>query len=175
MSALLSLIAAVSTDGCISRGTGVPWDLPADKQHFRAYTQDKWLLLGRRTFEEMRGWFQPGHRPLVLTRDASLEVPGGQVVASVGEAVHLAGEAGEVEIVCLGGAQMYAAALSHAGRLVITHVKQVLGGGLPFPTISPRDWEVVTRHPHPADEAHEQAFEIVTYQRVLRREYDLAA
>lgn len=175
MSAHLTLIAAVSADGFISRGKGLPWDLPIDKAHFRAATRDKWLLLGRRTFEEMLGWFQPGHHPLVLTRDDSLIVPGGQAVSSVSEAVQLASVAGEPELVCCGGSEVYAAAMPHAQRLVITHVLEILGGGLPFPVISPRDWEPVTRHTHVMDEQHAFDFEIVTYQRVMRREYDLAA
>lgn len=175
MSAYLTLIAAVSADGYISRGKGVPWDLPVDKAHFRAATREKWLLLGRRTFEEMLGWFQPGHHPLVLTREASLPVPGGQTVSSVAEAVRLASDAGEPELVCCGGAEVYAAAMPHAQRLVITHVHQILGGGLPFPIISPRDWEPMIRHSHQADAQHGFDFEIVTYQRVLRRDFDLAA
>lgn len=175
MSARLTLIAAVSADGFISSGSGVPWDLPADKAHFREHTADKWLLVGRRTFEEMRGWFQPGHHPLVLTRDATLEVPGGQPVSSVTQAVHLASDAGETELVCCGGSEVYAAAMPHAHRLIITHVHEILGGGLPFPVISPREWEPVVRRTHPADEEHAQAFEIVTYHHVIRRGFDLAA
>lgn len=175
MSARLTLIAAVSADGLISRGQGVPWDLPADKAHFREQTQDKWLLLGRRTFEEMRGWLKPGHWPLVLTRQAGLRVPGGRPVRSVTEAVHLATEAHEPEFMCCGGAEVYAAAMPHAQRLIITHVHQILGGGLPFPVISPREWEPVMRRVHPADEEHAQSFEIVTYHHVIRRGFDLAA
>jgi dihydrofolate reductase len=175
MSAHLTLIAAVSADGFISRGKGVPWELPLDKAHFRAATRDKWLLLGRRTFEEMRGWFQPGHHPLVLTRDDRLSVPGGQTVNSVTEAVRLASDAGESELVCCGGAEIYAAAIPHAQRLVITHVHEILGGGLPFPVISPREWEAVTRHAHAVDAQHAFDFEMVTYHRVMRRDFDLAA
>ena len=32
----VTLLAAVSADGFISTGKGVPWHLPADKAHFRA-------------------------------------------------------------------------------------------------------------------------------------------
>jgi dihydrofolate reductase len=96
-------------------------------------------------------------------------------VSSVAEAVRLASAAGEPELVCCGGAEVFAAAMPHAQRLVITHVLEILGGGLPFPVISPRDWEPVTRHTHGMDEQHDFDFEIVTYQRVMSREYDLAA
>jgi dihydrofolate reductase len=175
MSPRLSLIAAVSADGFISHGKGVPWDLPADRAQFREKTRGRWLLLGRRTYDEMTGWFRPGHVPLVLSHDASLDVPGGRVVPSVHEALRMAGQAGEHELMCCGGAQLYALAMPQAHSLVITHVRQRLGGGLPFPVISPREWEPVLRQAHDTDPEHAFAFEVVTYQRVIQRGLDLAA
>ncbi|MCX6857820.1 MAG: dihydrofolate reductase [Verrucomicrobia bacterium] len=171
MSATLTLIAAVSVDGYISRGTGVPWDLPADRAHFRSYTRDKWLLLGRRTYEEMLGWFQPGHHPLVLTHDPKLLVPNGKAVASVPEALRLADR--QRELICCGGAEIYQAAIVHAHRLIITEVHEFLAGGLPFPKISKHDWEPVSRRSQAMDDDHAVSFEIVTYQRIQR--LDLAA
>lgn len=171
MSATLTLIAAISADGFISKGQGVPWDLPADRAHFRGCTQNKWLLLGRRTYEEMLGWFEDGHHALVLTRNPKFEVLHGGAVSSVPEALRLA--QGQRELVCCGGAEVYAAALPHAHRLVITQVHQILGGGLAFPVISPREWEPVSRRSHGVDDDHAFSFEIVTYQRIQR--LDLAA
>jgi dihydrofolate reductase len=175
MSLRLTLIAAVSVDGFISHGKGVPWDLPADRSQFREKTRGRWLLLGRRTYDEMTGWFRPDHVPLVLSRDASLSVPGGRVVQSVHEALRMVGQAGEHELMCCGGAEVYALAMPQAHSLVITHVRQRLGGGLPFPAISSRDWEPVLCQPHDVDHKHACAFEVVTYQRVMHRGLDLAA
>lgn len=175
MSARLTLIAAVSADGRISRGTGVPWDLPADRQHFRDHTRGRWLLIGRRTYGEMQGWFQPGHHPLVLTRDASFQARPGQAVPTVARALELASLAGQAELVCCGGAQAYAAAMPLAHSLVITHVRHFLGSGPAFPTIPPQDWMAVERRTHEADQDHAFPFEIVRYQRVMRHPLDLAA
>lgn len=171
MSVTLTLIAAVSADGYISRGSGVPWDLPADRAHFRQYTRDKWLLLGRRTYEEMLGWFQPGHHPLVLTHDPKLLVPNGHAVASVSEALRLADC--QRELVCCGGAELYQAAMSLAHRLIITEVHEILGHGLAFPKIFKSDWEPIFRRTQAMDNEHAVSFEIVTYQRIRRM--DLAA
>lgn len=174
MSATLTLIAAVSDDGYISRGSGVPWDLPADKAHFRAYTDNKWLLIGRRTYEEMVGWFKPGHHPLVLTRKRSetgAEPHASARVHSVTQAVLMARK--QPELVCCGGAEVYAAALPHAQKLVITHVHDRLGSGLPFPEISAHDWEPVSQISHPHDATHLVSFDIITYRRI--HQLDLAA
>lgn len=138
---LVTLIAAVSQDGFISRGRGVPWDSPADRAHFRAFTKDKWLLLGRTTFEEMRGWFA-GHMPLVLSRDPGFRPdPPGRRIESVEEGIDLAAAAGAEELVVCGGGGAYAAAMPFARRLVITRVAERLERGVPFPAIDPDIWE----------------------------------
>ena len=161
MKPLLTFIAAVSEDGFISRGQGVPWKLPADVAHFRAYTAGKWLLLGRRTYEEMLGWFHD-HTPLVLSRDESFVPSVGRRVGSVEEALLLT--AADELVVC-GGAQAYALALPQADRLVLTLVQTQLGEGVPFPTITWSQWTEVSRKPYPADAQHAHALQIVTWER----------
>lgn len=173
MSTTLTLIAAVSADGFISRGEGVPWDLPADKQQFRDYTRGKWLLLGRKTYEEMLGWFSAGHYPLVMSRDAAFIPFVGQRVAHVTEALSLAEQAHQTELVVLGGSGAFDAAMPLADRLILTHVDEVLGSGAAFPEVVATDWEPVSRFAHEVDGHHAWRFEIVTYQRV--RHYHDAA
>lgn len=169
--AQLVLIAAVSADGSISTGRGVPWDLPADRAHFRARTLGRWLLLGHRTYLEMLGWFQPGHQALVLQRPGSPPLPPpGKAVENVEQALRQAAEAHQPELVVCGGAAAYTAAMPQAHRLIITHVQAFLGGGVRFPAISHRDWEPVSRQAHQADADHAHPFEIVTYHRVRRME-----
>ncbi|TDU81489.1 dihydrofolate reductase [Prosthecobacter fusiformis] len=165
MTPCLSLIAVISADGFISAGEGVPWSLPKDRDHFRAYTQGKWLLLGRKTYEEMLGWFSD-HHPLVLSRDAKFLPFLGERVTGIQEALQRAGEAHQPELVVCGGAGGYEAAMPLAERLIITHVDHLLGGGVPFPHFSQQDWEPISRVAHVRDDFHEHGFAIVTYQRV---------
>ena len=67
----LSLIAAMDENKLIgSAEGGLPWQgIEQDRDHFRSYVEGKALLLGRKTFEEMKGWFDTAHRPYILTRD----------------------------------------------------------------------------------------------------------
>ena len=53
----VTAIAAMTRDRVIGTGQGIPWNLPEDHAHFRAYTAGKTLLIGRTTFQEMLGWF----------------------------------------------------------------------------------------------------------------------
>ena len=160
----LTLIAAVSEDGYISRGQGVPWDLPRDRVHFRAATAGKWLLLGRRTYQEMLGWFRD-HTPLVLTRDPTFVPPIGQAVRDVPQALELAAAAGVDEIYVCGGSAAYALAMPHADRLLVTHVSTRLGSGVPFPTIETPPWKLVSSTRHPADAENIHAMRIADYRR----------
>lgn len=157
------LIAAVSTDGFISTGTGVPWDLPADRTHFRRLTAGKWLLLGRRTFEEMRGWFRD-HHPLVLTRRPLPEPWQDAGVTSAAEAVARAAAAGAPELWVCGGSSAYAEAMPLADEIVLTRVADTLGAGAPFPAIDPSLWQE-TRRAQPPKTAAGPAFEWVWLRR----------
>lgn len=161
----LTLIAAVSEDGFISRGQGVPWDLPRDRLHFRAATAGKWLLIGRRTYEEMLGWFRD-HTPLVLTRDPAFIPPIGKVAPSVLQALDLAAAAGVDEIYVCGGSAAYHLALPHADHLLVTHVSTRLGTGVPFPKIETPPWRLVTCIEHPADAENALSMRFATYERI---------
>ncbi len=159
----VTLVAIVSADGYISTGEGVPWNLPRDKRHFRAATQGQWLLIGRRTYAEMIGWFTD-HRPLVLTRDSGYEAPVGQVVSTVEEALSVVQRGGGTQLVVVGGGPTFEAAMPVANRLLMTYVPAFLGGGVPFPSIAPDEWEEVSREEHPADAENSLPMAFVTYE-----------
>lgn len=161
----MTLVAAVSADGFISKGQGVPWNLPRDKAHFRRTTQGQWLLLGRRTYEEMIGWFEDRH-PLVLTRNRAFSPPVGEKVATVEEALRVAGAGGARELFNLGGGDAFAAAMPCADRLILTHVDENLGGGVPFPTVNPEEWRIRSQQTFPADAENALGMRFVTYERI---------
>ena len=161
----VTMIAAMDEERALSRGGRVPWDLPADVAMFRGYCEGKALLAGRTTWEQMRGWFRAGQLPLVLTRGSGLEVLGGRVVGTVGEAVREARERGYGELVVIGGGETYGAALGVAGRLILTEVHGRVGGDVFFPALDPCEWEVKDEVHHAADEAHEFAFTIRRFER----------
>ncbi len=161
----MTLVAVISADGFISRGTGVPWDLPRDKEHFRRTTQGQWLLLGRRTYEEMIGWFE-GRHPLVLTRNPAFIPPVGERVATVEEALRVAEAGGATELFNLGGGDAFAAAMPCADRLILTHVDAILGNGVPFPAVSPEEWQLTSQQTFPADATNAFGMRFATYERI---------
>ena len=164
----LTLIAAMDENRLLANEHGIPWHLPRDVAQFREYTKDKWLLLGRRTFEEMRGWFREGHAPLVLTRQRDYVPDIGRTVATIEEALTLAAQAGQTELICCGGAQVYATALLHADRLVLTLVQDSFPPGtspLYFPEWSSDEWNMISDILYPADAANTTAMRLTVLSR----------
>lgn len=55
----------------IGKNNWLPWDLPQEMADFRAFTQGKTILMGRKTYEGL-GRILPKRRNIMLTRDPSL-------------------------------------------------------------------------------------------------------
>jgi dihydrofolate reductase len=163
---LVTLIAAVSDDGIIAQAGRIPWALPRDVAHFRRYCAGKWLLLGRRTYQEMTGWFTD-HHPLVLSRREDFVPAVGQRVASVAAALEVAQKQGAEELVVVGGGEIFTLALPCAQQLILTHVHTKVGYGTRFPRWSEQDWRCVQRTSFPADPQHAFAITIAIYQRII--------
>jgi dihydrofolate reductase len=158
----LTLVAALDRAGAIGRGGGLPWHLPDDLKRFRQLTLGRPLLMGRRTAESL-GRALPGRRNLVLSRSARVPFEGMLAVASLAQAIELAGED---ELMVIGGGEVYALALPAARRMWLTHVDtEVAGADTFFPRFDPADWIVASRSPHPPDDSHAFGFETVEYRR----------
>ena len=148
---------------------GIPWKLPHDVAHFRSFTRRQWLLLGRRTFAEMRGWIDAGHTPLVLSATCGWDPDIGRVVASVPQALAMTELAGEAELVCCGGAQTYAAALPYADRMVLTFVGRTYpadSGAVHFPKWKPTEWRTLSESALLKDDPEEPAARVLVMERV---------
>ncbi len=169
----VSMIAAMDRQRVIGgKDGGIPWHLPRDIRHFREYTAGKHVLLGRRTWEEMDGWFTD-QTPIVMTHRRDFEIDVGRVAHSAEEAVTEAFEDGAEELVVSGGAAVFAAALPYADELVLTKLDlSTFGEEVPddvprFPDYETEiEWEIVSEEQYPADEENETAMAFVRLRRV---------
>ncbi len=162
---ILSMIAAMTPNRVIGTGHGgIPWHLPRDSQHFRDYTAGHHMILGRRTFEEMDGWFTT-QTPLVVTRDRQYQRSSAKVVHSIHAAIDHARAAGESEVIVSGGASIYAMALPLANRLVLTIIDATIEGTAQFPAYNSTEWKVTKQETFQADEENAYDMEILTFER----------
>ncbi|MCC6735310.1 MAG: dihydrofolate reductase [Bauldia sp.] len=163
----LALIAAVADNGVIGADGGMPWRLSTDMKRFRALTMGKPVVMGRKTFDGL-GRPLAGRTNIVVTRGALLPEPA-VTVRSLGEGLATATETarstGADEVMIIGGGTIYAATISLAERLYITHVHATPAGDTVFPAIQSADFEEVSREEIPAGERDGHATTFVVYQR----------
>jgi dihydrofolate reductase len=158
----VSLVVAASTNNVIGRDGELPWHLPDDLRHFKRITTGKPVIMGRRTFESI-GRPLPDRQNIVMTRDPDYAAEGCEVVASVAEAMDVAGDADEVMVI--GGGQVYRDFLPRADRIYMTRVQAEVQGDTRFPSIDGNTWRLVSSEHHAADDRHRHAFEMMVFER----------
>lgn len=161
---IVSLIAAMAENRVIGKGGGLPWHLPDDLRHFKRLTVDHTVIMGRKTFDEIRHPLA-NRRNVVVSRNPAFRPPGVTVVPSLEEALALG--ATEREVFVIGGGEIYRAALPHADRIYLTVVHAEVEGDTWFPSFEDTDgWVLESEDRHPADHRHAHAFTFRTYRRV---------
>ena len=161
VSTRVNIIVAVSDNGVIGRGGGLPWRLPDDLRRFKALTIGHPVIMGRRTWESL-GRPLPGRRNIVVTRNRAYAAQGVEIAGSLQKALAQVADAAEVFVI--GGASLYADALPLAHRLYLTRVHAEVEGDVRFPAWSPDDWQEVEADAHPADAQHPFAFTALVFE-----------
>ena len=128
----LSLILAIARNGIIGANGALPWRLSSDIKRFKAATMGKPILMGRRTWESLPRKPLTGRQNIILTRDAKFKADGAWVYTSLDAALAAARAIAEAdgvgEICVIGGAEIYAATLPLADRIVLTEVNLAPAG-----------------------------------------------
>lgn len=159
----VSLVAAMSENRVIGKGGGLPWHLPDDMRHFKRLTVDHTVIMGRKTFEEIRHPLD-NRRNVVISRKPDFRPHGVTVVPSLREGIALG--ATEEEVFVIGGGEIYRLALPLADRIYLTLVHAEVEGDTFFPPFEAGEWALVAEEHHPRDERHAHAFSIRTYHRL---------
>jgi dihydrofolate reductase len=160
---IITLIVAVADNGVIGRDNTLPWHLPDDLKRFKRLTMGKPIVMGRKTFDSI-GKPLPGRQNIVVTRDPNYRREGVTVVHAADAALRAAGEVPEIMVI--GGAELFRMLLPRANRLHLTRVHGNMEGNVLWPALDDRDWRVVEREGHPADERHAFA---MTFEMLERR------
>jgi len=167
--AVVALVVAVADNGVIGADGAMPWRLATDMKRFRALTVDKPVVMGRKTFASI-GKPLAGRTNIVVTRQRDFAAEGVIVAASLEEALaaaaKVAAESGVAEIMVIGGGEIYALAMPHAGRLYVTHVHARPEGDATFPPIDPAHWQRSSSEDVPAGDRDTAATTFVTYERI---------
>jgi dihydrofolate reductase len=160
---IVSLVLAMSENRVIGRDGGLPWHLPKDLQHFKKLTVDHTVIMGRKTFDEIKHPLA-NRRNVVVSRNPDFQPRGATVVPSLDEALALG--ATEREVFVIGGGEIFRLALPRADRLYLTVVHASVEGDTYFPSFDATAWALEEEERHEADEKHAYPFTFRTYSRI---------
>jgi dihydrofolate reductase len=156
----LYLIAAVAANGIIGAKGQLPWSLPQDLQHFKRLTLGHPVIMGRRTWESLKGPL-PGRDNIVVSASPGYEAPGAAVAGSLAGALALC--AGEALAFVIGGSRLFEESLPLADGLVLTEIDRDYPGDTWFPQYDRSRWKESQREGHVAADGTKFAF--VRYER----------
>jgi len=162
---IISHLVALSNNFVIGVNNDLPWKLKKDLQHFSAYTQNKAIVMGRKTYESI-GRPLPNRKNIVIS--SSLESQESlEVVPNLNQAIEVASQwnkdnsAGE-EIVLIGGGYVFEESKNIVNKLVLTRVECEINGDVFYPQIDLSDWKEISQESFKRDSENEYDFRIET-------------
>ena len=162
---IISHLVALSNNFVIGVNNDLPWKLKKDLQHFSAYTQNKAIVMGRKTYESI-GRPLPNRKNIVIS--SSLESQESlQVVPNLNQAIEVASQwnkdnSAEEEIVLIGGGYVFEESKNIVNKLVLTRVECEIDGDVFYPQIDLSDWKETSRESYKRDNENEYDFRIET-------------
>ena len=167
----LVLVAGMAENRVIGTGHGgIPWRQPADAKRLRELCDGQAILIGRRTFEEMRGWFW-NQRVFVLSR-RKIAVPHGSFSAQSYESLPMAFDACAEQsisrLLVLGGGTVYEETLPLAQTMELTVIHAPAVGTVLFPAWREDEWEKVSTGFIPADSENQYAMTFFSLKRASK-------
>lgn len=165
----IALVVAVSRNGVIGVAGGLPWRLPSDLKRFKEITLGHPCIMGRKTWQTLRGPL-PGRDNIVVTR-SGLALPEGvhrarSLAGALALACKLAQARNVQEIMVIGGGEIYREALPGAHRVYLSRVDVEVVGDTLFPDLDLLEWRETAREPHQRGPKDSAAFTLVTLDRI---------
>lgn len=158
----IALVVAMAANGVIGADGKIPWRIPEDMRHFKAVTLGKPCIMGRKTWESLPKKPLPSRTNIVVTRDRQFRAEGALTAGAPDAAIELAKTLGPDEIMIIGGAAIYQAALPQAARIHLTDVHGDFPGDARF-AFDRSNWRETARATHATPEGLRYSF--VTLER----------
>ncbi len=149
------------------------WDLPTDMKHFRTRTQNKTVVMGRKTFESI-GMELPHRKNIILTRDKHYDISSCKntiLAHSVQEILDIHEKEmqthPEYEMMIIGGSNIYEIFLQYATHLSLTFVDATFPNADSFfPNITFTDYTQLSCKNIPKDEKNIFDIKICEFKKI---------
>jgi len=161
---IISHLVARSRNNIIGNNNDLPWSLKDDLAHFKSYTLNKPILMGRKTYESI-GRPLPNRTSIVIT-SKKLDAKDDLVsLDSIESALSLAKEIYSDEIIIIGGGEIFQATIELANKLVISEVDCKIEGEIFYPEINLETWNKKVISEYQKNEVNDYDFKIIAYER----------
>ncbi len=159
-------IAAMGKNREIGFQGTLPWNLPAELNHFREVTRGCPVIMGRRTHEAI-GRALPGRKNIIVTRDADYRAEGCTTVHAMEDALAAAREGNDAgrDIFVIGGTEIFRLAMPYTDKMILTFVDANPPADTYFPEFNEREWRETASVSHAKDAENEYDFVIKTYEK----------
>jgi dihydrofolate reductase len=171
---MISSIVAADLNGAIGVKNRIPWRLRDDLVRLKKLTLGHTVILGRKSYDSMVGYYDvsgrpmPGRTYIVVSRDTDYKPAHDtdRVAHSIDEAMAVAKELGDEDILVIGGGEIYKATLPFIDRVYLTQVQtKVSDPDASFPVLSEEEWIEHSRTHHPKDDRNEFDHDVIIYER----------
>ena len=165
---VISHVVALSNNSVIGVDNNLPWNLKTDLSHFKEYTTNKIIVMGRKTYESI-GRPLPNRINYVVSNTID-EIEGAFVFNSIDSAINNAKDYCDKknldEIVIIGGGFLFRDTVSITNKLVLTRVDCEIKGDVYYPEIDLNNWTEIESRSFLKDLDNDYNFIVSTYERI---------
>ena len=165
----ISHVVALSNNNVIGVNNSLPWHLKTDLAHFKNYTSNKIIVMGRKTYESI-GRPLPNRINLIVSNTIK-EINGAELFKSTEDAMNKAKELcinkNLDEIIIIGGGYLFRDTLSITNKLVLTKVDCNIEGDVFYPDIDLNEWEKLSSEHFTKDSDNDYDFTVITYEKSM--------
>ena len=165
---IISHLVALSNNNVIGVNNDLPWKLKTDLAHFKNYTTNKIIIMGRKTFESI-GRPLPNRSNFVVSKTIN-KIEGAKVFKSTEDAIHNAKEVcidkNLDEIVIVGGGYLFRDTLSITNKLVLSKVDCDIEGDVFYPDLNLEEWNEISSENFIKNSDNDYDFSVITYEKI---------
>ena len=165
----ISHVVALSNNNVIGVNNSLPWNLKTDLAHFKNYTSNKIIVMGRKTYESI-GRPLPNRINLIVSNTIK-EINGAELFKSTEDAINKARELcinkNLEEIIIIGGGYLFRDTLSITNKLVLTKVDCNIEGDIFYPEIELNEWKKLSSENFKKDSDNDYDFTVITYEKSM--------
>ena len=163
---IISSLVAMNADNVIGVNNDLPWKLKDDLQHFKNYSMNKAIIMGRNTYDSI-GRPLPNRFNIVVS-STMVKIEGLTIAPNLTDAIELATNYSvskdQDEIVLIGGARIFDEGMKYVNKLVISWVDAPnIQGDVYFPSFDLAEWNKGKTEHFAQSDVNEFSFEVVEY------------